>query len=453
MSKSTTRTVVWLLSVFAYVFAVINRSSFTALGETAQHHFQAEATIVSTFVTVQLLVYALAQVPVGIFLDRMGATVVMMTGLLLMGAGQLVMGLSDSSAVAICARILVGAGDACMFVSLVRVIGDWFIPRYIPTMNQISGLMGQGGQLLAVAPLTAAVVALGWAGAFSALAALAAVFLLLMLFLMRDTPGGATVFQRLLGKKNEDDAAAASTPVETVAATPITEALPVLGPNSSGIGPALVSILKRPGIRMAFWVHMATAFSTNTFVLLWGVPFMTGGLGYSTEKAQSMVSLVIVSIMIAGLLAGPVFSRFSRRRIPIIVGVVSSNIVLWLLILLWPQVAPTWLVALSMVVLGIGGPTSMIAFDIVRTYAPYTQRGIATGLTNMGGFIGALLAVLGIGIVLDLQGAGTPDLYNLQAFKWAMAVLLPILIVALTMILIEYPRAKRYLDSKRNDQP
>lgn len=446
----------WALSVLTYVLTTINRSSFSALGTFAQHHFGVEATIVSTFVMVQLAVYALAQIPVGILLDRFGASIMLCAGLVLMSAGQFTMGFSPSISLAILARVLVGAGDACIFVSMIKIIADWFTPKTIPTLNQVSGLIGQGGQLLAVAPLAAVVAAMGWSGTFSVLAALCLILGLILCFFLQEKPGRVPLFQSIIATKRlaEHHDVAHEAPLNGSASAhdhaqnPITHALPVLGPQSSGVFPALKTLLSRPGVRLGFWVHYATCFSTNSFVLLWGVPFMTGGLGYSFATASTIVSLNIVAIMVAGFAAGPVFSRYIRQRVQIVTALVIILVLLWCAVLLYPGGAPAWLMTLTAMVGGVGGPASMVAFEIVRTHTPITQRGIATGIANMGGFVGALINVFAIGFILDALGAGTPDTYNLEAFRVAMAFQIPMMVAGIAMMLFERPKAQRYLNEK-----
>lgn len=445
LKTSNLKFLMWALSVLTYVLAAVNRGSFSALGIVAQEHFSAEAALISTFVVVQLAVYAAAQIPVGILLDRLGASVMLCAGLFLMGCGQFMMGMSSSVPLALAARVFVGAGDACIFVSMIKVISDWFSAKAIPSINQISGLIGQSGMLIAVTPLAASVALLGWTGAFSSLALIALALMVLIFILLKDTPGSLPLARRLFRPQNT---AIEQRTSATTAASPITDALPVLGPGSSGIVPALKSLLKRPGVRLGFWVHFATCFSTNSFVLLWGLPFMTGGLGYSFATASTIVSLNVVAIMAAGLIAGPLFTRFMRQRVEIVTGLVVVIAAFWCAVLLYPGGAPVWLMTLTAMIGGIGGPASMVAFEVVRTHAPYTQRGIATGIANMGGFLGALVNVLAIGLILDFTGAGTPDTYNLESFRGAMAFQVPMMILGITMMLIERPKAQKYLREK-----
>ncbi|WP_269780501.1 MFS transporter [Rothia kristinae] len=194
---------IWAVGVAAYLLALINRSSFSALGPVAQEHFGAEATALSSFVFLQLVVYAVCQIPVGVCLDRFGVSWVVATGMLVMSAAQLLLAAADAVPMAVLARILLGAGDACIFTSVVRLVAEWFTPRQMPVVNQITGLAGQVGQLLAVAPLALAVGAFGWFAGFAGLAALGAVILVLVVLFLREGPGAATIAERIAGRGRE----------------------------------------------------------------------------------------------------------------------------------------------------------------------------------------------------------------------------------------------------------
>ncbi|MCP3424594.1 MFS transporter [Rothia sp. AR01] len=443
--NSKLKWIIWSVGLCAYLIAVVNRSSFSALGPVAQEHFSAEATTLSTFVVLQLVVYAGCQIPVGIGLDRFGVSWVVATGLAAMSLGQLALGATESIPVAIAARVVMGAGDACIFTSLVRLVAEWFTRRQTPVVNQATGLVGQVGQLLAIAPLAALVGAAGWFAGFAALAGFGAVVMVLVALLLRDGPGVGTLLERLTGRNRVARPAAAPESVETGMLI-ITEVLPVVGPGSSGVLPALRSLARRPGIRLAFWIHFATMFSADSFLLLWGTPFLTGGLGYPFAAAAGVLNAAVISSMVTAVLFGPILSRFARHRVRMAFYGVVVMLGSWAVLLAWPGAAPVWVAGVVAVVMGAGIPLSMIAFDVVRSHAPARQLGIATGLANMGGFTAALVAILLIGVALDLQGSGTPETYDLGSFKVAMALQFPLWLLGMVMILIERPKAQRDLD-------
>ncbi|MDD9204865.1 MFS transporter, partial [Georgenia sp. 10Sc9-8] len=74
------------------------------------------------FSVVQLAVYAAAQVPVGLLLDRVGSRRMIAGGAVVLAVGQLMLALVDTLPMALVARVLVGLGDATAFVSVLRLV-------------------------------------------------------------------------------------------------------------------------------------------------------------------------------------------------------------------------------------------------------------------------------------------------------------------------------------------
>ena len=97
----------------------------------------------------------------------------------------------------------------------------------------------------------------------------------------------------------------------------------------------------------------------------------------------------------------------------------------------------------------------MIAFDHARTHNPAQRLSTATGVTNAGGFLAALIAVFLIGLALDLQGAGTPETYSLDAFRIAFLTQLPLWLIGGTFIVIERKRTRIHIgmDPPRRPRP
>ena len=153
---------VWGVALLAYVLAVFHRASLGVAAVEAQERFSAGASMVSLFLVLQLAVYAGLQVPVGVALDRLGSRVMILAGALTMAAGQLTLALADSVPLAVLARVLVGAGDAMTFISVLRVVGFWFPGGAVPLITQLTGLFGQVGSIVAAFPLVALLHSTSW---------------------------------------------------------------------------------------------------------------------------------------------------------------------------------------------------------------------------------------------------------------------------------------------------
>ena len=159
--------VIWLVSLAVYVLAVFHRSSLGVAGIIASERFDISATRLATFTVLQLVVYAGMQVPVGVLLDRYGSRAMLLAGLVLMTAGQLGFAFSTSFGGAVAARAVVGAGDAMVFVSVIRLVTIWFLVRQAPMVTQLTGLTGQLGAIAAAGPLSYLLHELGWTRAFA----------------------------------------------------------------------------------------------------------------------------------------------------------------------------------------------------------------------------------------------------------------------------------------------
>lgn len=80
---------VWGIGVSVYFVAVIFRTSLGVAGLDAADRFHVNASALSTFSILQLLVYAGMQIPVGLLVDRLGTKKVLTIGVVLFTAGQL----------------------------------------------------------------------------------------------------------------------------------------------------------------------------------------------------------------------------------------------------------------------------------------------------------------------------------------------------------------------------
>jgi len=180
--------VIWLVAMSVYILAVFNRSSLGVAGLLATHRFGISATQLSFFTVLQLVVYAGLQVPIGVLLDRYGSRVLLLSGLGLMTLGQLAFAFVTSFPLAVLARAMVGAGDAAMFVSVIRLVTVWFLVRQAPTVTQLTGQLGQLGSIVAAAPLTLALDHLGWTKSFAVASSLGVVGMVGVALLVKDSP-------------------------------------------------------------------------------------------------------------------------------------------------------------------------------------------------------------------------------------------------------------------------
>ena len=385
---------VWSTGLLAYTVAVMNRTTFGVAGLEAAERFDASPAVLSTFVVLQLTVYAAAQIPAGVLLDRFGSKAMILTGGILMVIGQLTLALTEILPAAVAARAVVGLGDAFTFISVLRLVPHWFAPRRIPLVSQLTGLSGQLGQVLTAVPFLGLLAGKGWTTAFTAASSLGVLSLILTMLLVKNAPDGVVT----------DD--------------PATDMRATLR--------NIKTVWLRPGTRLGFFSHMGTPFSITVFALMWGVPYLTVAQNVSRTGAGTLLTISVVAAIVSGVLIGIITGRHPHRRSWVVLGIIAANVVTWTAVLALNDPAPYWLLVVLVTVISSGGPGSVVGFDIARTFNPGATLGTAQGAVNVGGFLAALLVMEAMGLVIQARGGYSFDSFRLawcvQYLVWAVAV-------------------------------
>ena len=380
---------IWGTALAVYVLAVFHRTSLGVAGLLAADRFDINASQLATFTVLQLAVYAAMQVPVGVMLDRFGSRALIASGLVAMTVGQLWFAVADSYAMGLGARILVGAGDAMVFTAVLRLVALWFLVRQAPVVTQLTGMIGQMGAVAAAVPLSAALHGLGWTRTYSLAASLGVVLLLGVFLVVKDSPYERGAVEKI---------------------------------KIRALRHSLTEVWRDPGTRLGLSVHFTAQFAPTVFALLWGYPFLVSGQGLSPTVASTLLTLMTFVALVAGPTIGRLTSRHPYYRSVVALGVVGAISLVWAIVLALPDRAPLWLLVVLVAMTAVGGPGSMIAFDLARSFHHSSRLGRASGVVNMGGFVASLVTMALIGFVLDRLAPGGPETYTLDDFRIAMSV-------------------------------
>jgi MFS family permease len=382
--------VIWSVGLAVYVLAIFNRSSLGVAGLLATQRFGISATQLSFFTVLQLVVYAGLQVPIGVLLDRFGSRILLVSGLFLMTVGQVVFAVATSFPLAVLARALVGAGDAMIFVSVIRLVMLWFLVRQAPVITQLTGQLGQLGAIAAAAPLSLALHGLGWTKSFALASTLGIVGIVGVALFVKDSPYAREEVVRV---------------------------------KMRALARTLRLVWGNPGTRLGMWSHFASQFSGTVFTLLWGYPFLVRGEGLSSGTASTLLMVMTAWIMVSGPVLGTLVSRYPYYRSWMVLGIVAAMALGWALVLARSTPAPVWMLVVLVCLMATGGPASMVGFDLARTFVPMEASGRANGFVNIGGFSASLVTMGLVGVLLDWHsGGGGVDAYDLGDFRVAMSI-------------------------------
>ena len=376
-------------AVAVYVLAVFHRTSLGVAGLIAAERFHISSAQLATFTMVQLFVYAAMQIPVGVMVDRFGAKKLLVAGVVLMTGGQFAFAFASTFGAGVAARVFVGMGDAMVFISVMQLVALWFPPARTPMVTQIAGVAGQLGAVAATAPLSAALRSVGWTRSFAAAASVGLLLGVVLIVVVRDSPY----------KDHHGDEL-----------------------KMAAVGRALRLAWAEPGTRLGLWSHFTVQFGATVFALLWGFPFLVSGQGLTPGAASDLLIVMTVTAVVTSPLIGAFITRWPYSRSTLVLWIVGAIMAVWAVVLLWPGRAPLWLLIVLVVVLAVGGPGSMVGFDLARTFNPPTRLGSASGIVNVGGFVASLSTVALIGVVLDRVAPGGPSTYTVESFRVAMSV-------------------------------
>jgi MFS family permease len=347
-----------------------------------------------------------------VLLDRFGARRMLLCGLVLMTTGQLVFAFVENFLPALLARTVLGAGDAMVFISVVRLVATWFSERRAPAVVQLTGQVGQLGAVLAAAPLSLVLEAQGWTRTFAAVSSIGLVLLVAVALHVRDAPTS----------------------------------------DPEAVGLRLLTLVRslrwvwgNPGTRLGMWSHFVSQFASTTFALMWGYPFLVRGQGLSPHLAAGLLTVMTAATFLTAPVLGRLTARHPFHRSHLVLAVVAAIVAVWTVVLAWPGESPLWLLVVLVSVTAVGGPTSMLGFDLARTFVPPQAMGRANGLVNGGGFAASLLAMAVVGVLLDAvepRGAGA---YDAADFRVAMCGLYPFWALGTVQVLRYRRRAVAHL--------
>ena len=153
--------------------------------------------------------------------------------------------------------------------------------------------------------------------------------------------------------------------------------------------------------------------------------------------------MLVVVQLVFSVTVGATLGRRPSVRVPLAFGVSILNLAIWGTLIGWPGGQPPLPVMVVVIVLlAIGGPSSMVGFMLARDYNPRHRISTATGLVNTGGWIATLIGVLLVGQILDWV---EPDVKTAAGYRWAFVAILVITAFGLFRLTVWWLRVRAQL--------
>jgi sugar phosphate permease len=402
------RWVIFAVLALMYILVYFYRVSLAVVAGDISRELKLTPQQLGSLSGILFYVYAVAQLPLGPMIDRLGSRLVISASGVLTAIGGILFSQADSLATAMTARVLIGIGTASVLMATFTVFSHWYSKQ---EFGRVSGLMvavGNLGNLSATAPLALAVAAVGWRSSFLAIGIVQILVTLLVFGMVRDRP---------------------SIPAAPAAADS--------GAEKTGMLAAWKDIF---GSR-DFWLLGVIAFAWygNYLALqgLWGGPYLMEVLHLS--RAETGQTLMFTSL---GFIAGSTMTDSIARRVfrSYKKTLLAGQLVLALLMtgfLGWVDFLPQPLLMALFFAIGLAVSSGVMIYPIIRTMFPVQIVGTALTSLNFFVLMGAATTQQAMGIIIGAAGrtnGGTP------AAGFHTAFLLPVAGLVLALVLFSFAR-------------
>ncbi len=401
---------VWLVIVLssAQLVSQFLRSAVSVIGPNLVTELNISAAGLALLSSSFFLAFALAQIPVGMLIDRFGPRRTMLWSTMLAVAGCVVFALGPDLNTLVLGRVLMALGCSSFYVAPLAIYSRWFQPKYFSTVTGIQlGLSGLG-LLAATSPLAFAASTIGWRSSFVIVAVLAGLSGLIVMWWVSDDPPGAP---KPAHKKEN-----------------FLESLR-----------GLVVVTRIPSFWPIFAMFLTNYAVVITILGLWGGPYLAHVYGHEIETRGFYLLLLALASTIAAFFWGTADRIFGNYHIPVMIGAFATlGMLIW--ISLAGKMSPTELFVWFLL---YGFVTGYPPLLVGQARAMFPPQLVGRGLTllNLSTMGGVFLFQLITGAVIEYL-APNQTVYPLFAYQAAFGVMAAMLAVSMCCYLLASDKRK-----------
>lgn len=394
------RWLIWLILAATYVFVTFHRMSAAVVKDDLQKAFGIGAVQFAVIGSMYFYAYFIMQIPSGILADKIGPKKTVFIFSLIAAVGSIFFGLAPSLNIAYISRFFVGIGVSVVFVCLVKIQSRWFYSRNFALMIGFSGLAANLGAIIAQTPLVIAVNNFGWRNTFVYMGIIMVIFAVLTFIFVKDDPTD-------MGLPGMDEIE--NRPRVTV---------------NLNIFQALGSILSNPRTWIISVVYIGLYTGYTVILGTFGTPFLMTVYSIKKVEAANYIISAVVGSAVSGLIIGYLSDKFKARKSILIISSVVT-LIMWV-IFIYVKL-PLTLLSVYLFVFGFMMTAFTLCWTVGNEVNDRRLSGMATGVVNCVGFLGAAIIPVIMGNILDANK-------NMPEIGYKKAYLVLILLVAVSTV-------------------
>lgn len=354
----------FLAFAFGYFLTHLYRVVNAVAGPDISADIGIDTAALGFLTSVYFLSFAAVQLPLGVLLDRYGASRVQGGLLIIAAAGAILFAVGDDLATLSIGRALIGLGVSSGLMSAFKAYSTRLPAERLPLANGLHMAAGSLGVLAGGLPVELAMQTLGWRGVFVCLGVLSLVAAVGLLFGVRETKfdRASDSFRSQFG--------------------------------------SIAKLFVSPAIVRLAPISVAIQASGLAMIALWIGPWLREVASYTPDEAATIVSLVGVAMIIGFVFCAFVTNRLVRVGVPLtkvmIGGYLAHSAMLPVIILINPAwAAPFWL-AFALLV-----SFAPLSYPVLGALYPASQTGRVHTALNFLVFVFAFILQWGFGVVVE----------------------------------------------------
>jgi sugar phosphate permease len=295
LSLTTYAWVIWAAAALFYLYEYVLRASPGVMTNELMRDFGVTSTALGIFSSAYYFSYVPLQVPCGMIVDWLGTRRVVTISAVLCTVGSFLFAGSETIFMASLARIFMGVGSACAYISCLKIGSEWFPSHRFAVIAGITMLMGTFGGIIGGKPFAMLVNSTDWRTAMIIAGAVGIGVAAVAWFVIRDHPNGG------VEKKAQH--------------APMTK-------MHLWEGLKIITSSRQTWLIGLYASLMYTILSA--FAEMWGTPYLMVAYEVNNETA-SYGSMFVLLGMAMGCLVGPYFAnRWGSHRKVMSIGALGA---------------------------------------------------------------------------------------------------------------------------------
>jgi predicted MFS family arabinose efflux permease len=372
-----------------YFFALVHRIGIAVIAIDMMKEFSVDASLIGLMSSMYFFPYAIAQIPVGIMLDRIGVrkTIVILSSIACIGS--LIFSLSPSLELVSLGRAMIGFGVGGYYVSGYKAISIWFDQRKFATLTGTFTSLGNLGAIFATFPLAIITLYIGWRYSFLLITIIMIILTVLAWISIEEYKSKEFYSERNI------------------------------------ISDLKIVFSHREFLLLSIIPFLAYGL-TLSFQGLWGGPFLADVYNMDKSTVGFLLLFISIGFIISSSLSGYISDKIRKRKPNLIFGV-TINAIIWITLSIFGNKLNILLIAILLFLLGFSYGFFNVYMVISKELFTSDISGTGIASLNLFNFIGAGFFQYVMGIIISERNFSSYQNYFIIASILMLIAIIPAL--------------------------